>query len=95
MGCQPITAFTTVEKNRANSYKNQRQSKYIENTYIVLLYIKISHQVERIDNFRALVRKLSFLSTVLDSFDIRQHYVRILFFIIFFSTSDFFEFNYF
>ena len=40
---------------------------------------KISNEVERIDNFRALARKLSFLSTELDIFDIRQHYVRILF----------------
>ena len=40
---------------------------------------KISNEVERMDNFRALARKLSFLSTELDTFDIRQHYVRILF----------------
>ena len=40
---------------------------------------KISNEVERNDNFRALARKLSFLSTELDIFDIRQHYVRILF----------------
>ena len=40
---------------------------------------KISNEVERTDNFRALARKLSFLSTGLDIFDIRQHYVRILF----------------
>ena len=51
----------------------------IENTYIVLLYIKISNEVGRIDNFRALARNLSFLPTELDIFDIRQHYVRILF----------------
>ena len=48
----------------------------IENTYT---YTKISNKVERIDNFRALARKLSFLSTELDIFDIRRHYVRILF----------------
>ena len=35
---------------------------------------KISNEVGRIDNFRALARKLSFLQT-----EIRQHYVRILF----------------
>ena len=40
---------------------------------------KISNEVGRIDNFRALARKLSFLPTELDIFDIRQHYVRILF----------------
>ena len=44
----------------------------IENTYI-------SNSVGRIDNFRALARKLSFLPTELDSFDIPQHYVHILF----------------
>ena len=55
------------------------RSRYIENTYIVLPYIKISNEVGRIDNFRALARKLSFLPTELDIFDIRQHYVRILF----------------
>ena len=40
---------------------------------------KISNKVGRIDSFRALARKLSFLPTELDIFDIRQHYVRILF----------------
>ena len=37
----------------------------------------MSNSVGRIDNFRALARKLSFLPTELDIFDIRQHYVRI------------------
>ena len=40
---------------------------------------KISNEVERNDNFLAKARKLSFLSTELDIFDIRQHYVRIPF----------------
>ena len=40
---------------------------------------KISNSVGRIDNFRDLVRKLSFLPTDLDIFDIRQHYICILF----------------
>ena len=40
---------------------------------------KISNEVGRIDNFRALTIKLSFLPTELDIFDIRQHYVCILF----------------
>ena len=52
------------------------------------------------DNFLALARKLSFLPTELDIFDIRQHYIRILFifqrllllsFIT--SNSDIHEFN--
>ena len=51
----------------------------IENTYIVLLYIKISNEVGRIDNCRALARQLSFLQTELDIFDIQQLYVRIIF----------------
>ena len=50
---------------------------HIENMYIVLPHIsKISNEVGRIDNFLAL-RKLSFLPTELDIFDIRQHYIRI------------------
>ena len=39
----------------------------------------MSNEVGRIDNFRALARKLSFLPTELHIFDKRQHYVRILF----------------
>ena len=35
--------------------------------------------VERNDNFLAKARKLSILSTSLDIFDIRQHYIRILY----------------
>ena len=50
-----------------------------EYVYSAVVYQKISNEVEGIDNFRALARKLSFLSTSLDIFDIRQHYVRILF----------------
>ena len=51
---------------------------YGEYLYSVTVY-KISNEVGRIDNFRALARKLSYLSTELDIFDIRQQYVRILF----------------
>ena len=40
---------------------------------------KISKEVGRIDKVRALARKLSFLPTELDIFNIRQHYVLILF----------------
>ena len=50
----------------------------IVNTYTVLSCIKKSNEVGRIDNFRALARKLSFLPTELDICDIRQHYIRIL-----------------
>ena len=39
----------------------------------------MSNEVERTDNFRALARKLSFLPTELDIFDIRQHFIRIVF----------------
>ena len=59
----------------------------IENrpTHIVLPYIKynLSNEVGRIDNFRALARKFSFLPSKLDIFDIQQHYERILFKAIF------------
>ena len=47
--------------------------------YIVLPYIKKCNEVGRTDKFLALLRKLSFLPTEVDNFDIRQHYVRILF----------------
>ena len=39
----------------------------------------MSNSVGRNDNFRALERKLSFLPTELDIFDIRQNYIRILY----------------
>ena len=41
--------------------------------------MNLSNLVGRIDNFRALARKLSFLPTELDIFDIWQHYAHILF----------------
>ena len=47
---------------------------------------KISNEIGKIDDFRGLARKLSFLPAELDIFDIRQHYVRILY--IYLSTSD-------
>ena len=55
------------------------QRHHREYVYSAVVHQKISNEVVRIDNFRALARKLSFLSTELDIFDIRQHYVRILF----------------
>ena len=60
---------------------------------------KISNEVGRIDNFRALARKLSFLPTELDVFDIWQHYIHILFifqrlfFLSCISNSDNHEFS--
>ena len=39
----------------------------------------MSNSVGRIDHFLAKARKLSTLPTSLDIFDIRQHYVRILY----------------
>ena len=47
--------------------------------YVYIYISKISNEVGRTDNFRALARKLSFLPIELDIFDIRQHYIRILF----------------
>ena len=43
------------------------------------MYIENIYRGWENDNFRALARKLSFLPTELDIFNIRQHYVRILF----------------
>ena len=40
---------------------------------------RVAVEVGRIDNFRALARKLLFVPTELDIFDIRRHYIRILF----------------
>ena len=40
---------------------------------------KISNSVGRNDNFLAKARKLLILPTSLDIFDIRQHYIRILY----------------
>ena len=40
---------------------------------------KISNSVGRNDNFLAKARKLSILPTSLDIFDIRQHFIRILY----------------
>ena len=50
-------------------------SEYIYSIAIYQKYLKKYLLVERIDNFRALARKLSFFSTELDIFDVRQHYV--------------------
>ena len=44
-----------------------------------MLYIKLSKEVGRTDNCQAFARQLSFLPANLDIFDIRQHYVCILF----------------
>ena len=61
-------------------------SKEINREYVrnVAVYIKKSNDVGRIDNFGALARKLLFLPTKLDIFDIRQHYT----YSIYLSTSD-------
>ena len=40
---------------------------------------KISNSVGRNDNFLSKARKLSILPTELDIFDVRQHYIRILY----------------
>ena len=45
----------------------------------MLSYIKIYNSVGRNDNFLAKARKLPILPTSLDIFDIRQHYMRILY----------------
>ena len=65
----------------AGQGKKHKSSWFVkrENVYSVAVYKKISNDVERMDNFRALARKLSFLPKELDIFDIRQHYIRILF----------------
>ena len=54
----------------------------------------MSNEVGRIDNFRALARKLSFLPTELDIFDIPQHYEHVIVFYLSFNVL-FVEFYYF
>ena len=64
---------------REKPMKLQRYLKgYKEYVYSIAVYKKISNEVGRINNFRALARKLSFLPTELDIF-IRQDHIRILF----------------
>ena len=46
----------------------------------MLSHIKISNSIERNSNVLAKARQLSILPTSLDIFDIRQHFIRILFF---------------
>ena len=43
------------------------------------MYIVLSNSVGRNDNFLAKARKFSILPTSLDSFEIRQHFMRILY----------------
>ena len=50
-----------------------------EYVYSAVVYQKYLTRLGELIIFRVLARKLSFLSTELDIFDIRQHYVRILF----------------
>ena len=59
--------------------RTSKAAVYIENTYLGCRITKTSNEVGRIDNFLAKARKRSILPTELDIFDIRQHYVRILF----------------
>ena len=54
---------------REKPMKLQRYLKgYKEYVYSIAVYKKISNEVGRINNFRALARKLSFLPTELDIF---------------------------
>ena len=59
----------------------QQGSHYLNRKYVcsVAIYQKYLTRLRELIIFRALARKLSFLPTELDIFDIRQHYVRILF----------------
>ena len=58
---------------------NTDSKRYREYVYSVAVNKEISDEVGRIDDFRALARILLFLPTELDIFDIRQHYIRLLF----------------
>ena len=71
-----------IVQNRTCAYR-----KYV---YSVAVYHKKSNEVGRNDNFRALARKLSFLPTKLDIFDVRQHYIRVYVrrYSIYISMSD-------
>ena len=56
-----------------------RRIAYREYVYSVVVYQKLSDEVGRIDNFRALARKLSFLPTELDIYDIQHQYIHTLY----------------
>ena len=73
--CRLISLYTFCKINPWSQTARGWKMAYIENTYIVLPYIKISNEFGRIDNFLALARKLSFLPNDFGIFDIRQHYV--------------------
>ena len=77
--------MSEVEKIELNKSDVER---YLEYVYSVAKYQKISNSVGRNDNFLVKARKLSILPTSLDSFDIRQHYIRILYILM---TIGFFE----
>ena len=74
-------SFKFLDRRHLNLWIKQMKAIYREHVYSFAVYQKISNEVGRIDNFRALARKLSFLPTKKYIFDIQQHYVRILFII--------------
>ena len=69
------SCLAVLEIIKLKSYV-ERQIEYVHS---VVVYEKISNSFGRNDNFLAMARKLSILSTSLDIFDIRQHYIRILY----------------
>ena len=61
---------------KLNKSDVERKLYYVHS---VVVYKKKSNSIGRNDNFLAKTRKLSILPTSLDIFDIRQHYIRILY----------------
>ena len=53
--------------------------RYREYVYSVAVYKKYLNSVGRNDDFLAKARKLSILPTSLDIYDVRQHYIGILY----------------
>ena len=75
----PYTAKVMFVGVRNDKINKSDVESYIEYVLSVAVYQKYLNEIGRDDNFLAKTRKLSILPTSLDIFDIRQHYVRILY----------------
>ena len=78
----PCTAKFKFVGVRNNKTQQIRRWKINRKRKTCCRISNISNSVWRNDNFLAKARKLSILPTSLDIFDIRHHYVRILYFLV-------------
>ena len=75
----PHTAKFIIVGVRNNKIKKNQKLKMNRIRTYCCLISKISNSVGRKDNFLAKARKVSFMPTELDMFDIPQHYILILY----------------